>query len=119
MPVTLDLRLRIRIQGDIAMGPGKADLLEAIQATGSISAAARQLGMSYRRAWQLVEVMNRCFCEPLVTTTRGGAGRGGAAVTPPGLVALGRFRAMEAAALGALHRFIPPFEELLIQTEGH
>ena len=63
------------------MGPGKADLLEAIASEGSISAAGRALGMSYRRAWLLVDAMNRCWREPLVATTPGGAVKGGARLT--------------------------------------
>lgn len=95
------------------MGSGKATLLAAIHATGSISAAARQLEMSYRRAWQLVTSMNRCFRVPLVSTTRGGAARGGALVTAEGLLVLTHFRAMEAAALVVLREHLPPLEALL------
>ena len=94
----LNLRLRLCVGDEIAMGPGKADLLEAIRDTGSIAAAGRQMGMSYRRAWLLVDTMNRCFREPLVTTERGGAGRGGATLTPLGTEVLARYRALEAAA---------------------
>lgn len=94
----LDLRLRLYLGDEIALGPGKADLLEAIQAAGSIAAAGRAMGMSYRRAWLLVDTMNRCFNAPLVATERGGAGRGGAALTPLGVEALARYRALEAAA---------------------
>lgn len=97
----LDLRLRLYLGDEIALGPGKADLLEAIQAAGSIAAAGRSMGMSYRRAWLLVDTMNRCFREPLVATERGGAGRGGASLTPLGAEALARYRALEAAARGA------------------
>ena len=77
-------RLKLKVQlycgSEIAMGPGKAALLRAIGETGSISAAGRSLGMSYRRAWLLVDTMNRCFAEPLVETTAGA----GARVTPAG-----------------------------------
>lgn len=66
------------------MGPGKADLLDAIEATGSISAAARSMGMSYRRAWMLVDAMNRCFAQPLVETHPGGGQQAGAKVTELG-----------------------------------
>jgi molybdate transport system regulatory protein len=66
------------------MGPGKAELLDAIEATGSISAAARGMGMSYRRAWLLVDTMNRCFAEPLVETHPGGGKEAGAKVTEAG-----------------------------------
>ncbi len=76
------------------MGPGKADLLDAIRAQGSISGAARQLGMSYRRAWMLVDVMNRCWAEPLVSATPGA--RKGATVTPFGDAVLADYRRLEA-----------------------
>jgi molybdate transport system regulatory protein len=79
------------------MGPGKAAMLEAIAATGSISAAARALGMSYRRAWLLVDTMNRCFAEPLVETTAGA----GARVTEPGTAALADYRALVEQVQGA------------------
>ena len=99
----LNLRLRLCVGDEIAMGPGKADLLEAIRDTGSIAAAGRQMGMSYRRAWLLVDTMNRCFREPLVTTERGGAGRGGATLTLLGTEVLARYRALEADARGAVN----------------
>ncbi|MGE0152291.1 MAG: winged helix-turn-helix domain-containing protein [Reyranellaceae bacterium] len=94
----LDLRLRVYRGEDVAMGPGKADLLEAIAATGSISAAAKSLGMSYRRAWLLVETMNKCFRSPLVQAKTGGKRGGGAEVTKLGLEAVRHFRAMQNAA---------------------
>jgi molybdate transport system regulatory protein len=93
----LDLRLRIRTGDDIALGPGKADLLEAIAKTGSISQAARLLNMSYRRAWLLVETMNRCFKTPLVEAKTGGKAGGGAEITKLGLEALRHYRAMQTA----------------------
>src|SRR5437773_12473702 len=68
----VQFRLRITRGDDIAVGPGKVDLLEAIASTGSITAAARQLGMSYRRAWLLVDTMNGCFEEPGVAAEAGG-----------------------------------------------
>jgi len=71
-------------QGEIAMGPGKAELLDAIERTGSISAAAREMGMSYRRAWLLVDTMNRAFAEPLVETHPGGGKQAGASLTEAG-----------------------------------
>ncbi len=78
------------------MGPGKADLLDAIAAHGSISAAGRMLGMSYRRAWLLVDTMNRCWREPLVETSPGSAHGGGARVTAFGAEILDRYRALQA-----------------------
>lgn len=113
------LRLRVCLGEEIAMGPGKADLLEAIQETGSISAAARNLDMSYRRAWQLVAAMNRCFQHPLVITSRGGAGRGGAAITAAGRQALHCFRGLETAAMAAVQKKIASLEALLVQAEAH
>lgn len=75
---------RIYLGGEIALGPGKAELLRHISETGSISESARRMQMSYNRAWLLVRTMNRCFKEPLVTTTRGGNKRGGAQLTEAG-----------------------------------
>jgi len=76
------------------MGPGKADLLDAIAHEGSISAASRALGMSYRRAWVLVDTMNRCFAQPLVEARSGGGGKAGARLTPCGERALAAYRAL-------------------------
>lgn len=96
------------------MGPGKAELVERIAETGSISAAARGLGMSYRRAWQLVEALNRDFREPVVLTAIGGKRGGGARVTPFGTAVVTAFRQMEGKASAAIaadlkrfHRYIP------------
>ncbi len=80
------------------MGPGKADLLEAIHTTGSISAAGRRMGMSYKRAWDLMDTMNHRFKEPLVVTATGGSRGGGTQVTAFGLEVLRRYRNMEAKA---------------------
>lgn len=80
MPEPL-LRVRISHQGQIALGPGKIELLQAIAEQGSISAAAKQMKMSYRRAWELVDVMNRCFDAPVVLSMTGGQHGGGAQVT--------------------------------------
>jgi molybdate transport system regulatory protein len=96
--LTLGVRLRVVLQRDIAIGPGKADLLEAIGATGSISAAARRMGMSYKRAWLLVDTMNRCFRSPLVAAAKGGETGGGARLTALGEEVLRRYRAMERRA---------------------
>jgi molybdate transport system regulatory protein len=84
------------------MGPGKAELVERIAETGSISAAARGLGMSYRRAWQLVEALNRDFREPVVLTSIGGTRGGGAQVTPFGRKLAAEFRRMEDKASAAI-----------------
>ena len=89
--------LRIRIVfGEVWMlGPGKADLLERIRDTGSISAAGRTMSMSYKRAWSLVEGMNKAFREPLVESTRGGARGGGARLTEAGAVVLENYRKLQ------------------------
>lgn len=93
----LKVKVQIFCGDEIAMGPGKADLLEAIKAEGSISAAGRKLGMSYRRTWLLVDAMNRCWSEPLVGTAAGGSHGGGAQVTAMGESVLAHYRALQAA----------------------
>lgn len=92
------LRLRIYLDDRTWIGPGKADLLTLIDETGSISAAGRRMGMSYKRAWTLVEALNLMFGAPLVERMRGGAQGGGAALTPLGRDVLTRYRAIERAA---------------------
>lgn len=88
----LKIQARLMLDEEIAFGPGKAELLMAIQATGSISAAGKQLGMSYRRAWLLVDAMNRCFHQPLVETATGGNQGGGTRLTQLGLEILQRYQ---------------------------
>ncbi len=92
----LKLKLQLYCGEEIAMGPGKADLLEAIAREGSISAAGRAMGMSYRRAWLLVDTMNRCFRAPLVATRPGGGRTAGARLTAEGEAALAAYRALSA-----------------------
>ncbi|TMH90868.1 MAG: LysR family transcriptional regulator [Betaproteobacteria bacterium] len=108
-------KIRILIGAVVAIGPGKAALLAGIARTGSISAAAREMKMSYRRAWLLVEAMNSAFRRPLVETLTGGEGGGGARVTELGEEVLRRYRAMEFSAarsvapeLKRLSRLIAP-----------
>src|SRR5947207_1544961 len=86
-------KIRILIGAVVAIGPGRADLLGAIARTGSISAAAREMKMSYRRAWLLVDAMNVAFRRPLVETLTGGRSGGGARVTELGAEVLHRYRA--------------------------
>ena len=93
----LKLKAQLFCDGESAMGPGKADLLEAIMAEGSISGAGRKLGMSYRRTWLLVDAMNRCWAQPLVGTAAGGSHGGGAQVTALGESVLAQYRALQAA----------------------
>jgi molybdate transport system regulatory protein len=110
-------RLRILLGADIAIGPGKADLLDAVARTGSISAAAREMDMSYRRAWLLVDTMNRCFRSPLVDANKGGSGGGGARVTELGLEVLTRYRAMELKAAAAVAGEMRDFTRLLLEQD--
>ena len=91
----LKLKLQLMCGDEIAMGPGKADLLDAIIAHGSISAAAKAMGMSYRRAWLLVDAMNRCWTGPLVETVAGGSKERGARAAPLGQDVLQQYRAMQ------------------------
>ena len=99
------LKVQLYCGTEIAMGPGKADLLDAIGAHGSISAAARAMDMSYRRAWLLVDCMNRCWRQPLVQTAPGISHGGGAKITAFGADILTHYRALqdsiESAASGA------------------
>lgn len=106
-------QLRILLGSAIAIGPGKADLLEAIARTGSIAAAGRALGMSYRRAWLLVETMNRSFRAPLVGAAKGGKRGGGATLTRNGAEVLARYRSMETRAHRLLARDMARFAALL------
>jgi molybdate transport system regulatory protein len=99
---TIGARLRIVLGPDIAIGPGKADLLEGIRETGSIAGAGRRMGMSYKRAWYLVETMNRCFKRPLVEASKGGRAGGGARLTELGHEVLARYRRMEALTVEAV-----------------
>ncbi len=109
-------KFRIHFGDEIAIGPGKADLLEAIRDTGSISSAARRLKMSYKRAWNLTDTMNRCFREPLVDTATGGGGGGGAQLTPFGVKVLHRYRLMEKRTDTAIRKDLALFAALLADT---
>lgn len=98
------LKLQVACGDALAIGPGKADLLAAIGTAGSISGAARALGMSYRRAWLLVDEMNRCFDPPVVETLRGGGLERGARITETGLAVLDAYREMERDAAAHVDR---------------
>ena len=109
------LTLRVDFGPSGSIGPGKIRLLEAIQRTGSISQAGRALGMSYRRAWLLIDDMNQCFREPVVTTQSGGAQGGGAALTPFGQDLIETYRAIEAQAISATKARLRELEHALRQ----
>ena len=95
--------LRIALSESFYVGPGRADLMGLIAETGSISEAARRMGMSYKRAWSLVQALNDGFGAPLVETARGGREQG-ASLTPAGREVLERYRGMQAATRHAIAR---------------
>lgn len=92
------IRLTLTLNSGARLGPGKIELLESVKASGSISAAARSMGMDYKRAWLLIDSLNRAFKEPAVARVTGGPGGGGAVLTPFGEDLLARYRRLEAAA---------------------
>lgn len=111
-------RLRI-LSGDlIALGPGKVDLLESIEREGSISQAARERHLSYRRAWNMVDTMNRCFKESLVASVTGGKGGGGAKLTPAGKKVIKLYRKMEKKANIAIVMEWKALQKLLRRAAG-
>lgn len=108
--------IRLHLTDANAIGPGKANILEAIAETGSIAAAARQLNMSYRRAWRLVKALNSCFRKPLVETAKGGPQGGGAQLTATGRDVLKLYRNMEAQAARAITEMVQEFRKLLADS---
>jgi molybdate transport system regulatory protein len=112
-PLGATIRIRIAYGENIAIGQGKADLLEAIGRSGSISAAARELNMSYRKAWLLVDEMNQSFKSPVVVAAKGGPSGGGAQVTALGQEALTRFREIQAKASAAISADVKAFRKRL------
>lgn len=113
MNTTARFRLRLYQGEAIAVGPGKVALLEAIEQEGSISGAARVLGMSYRRAWLLVEQLNAALREPAVITATGGAGGGGASLSPTGRAVVAHYRGIEQVASKAAATDIKALQALL------
>ena len=112
------VRARFRVMtGDlIALGPGKVDLLESIGKEGSISQAAREKHLSYRRAWSMVNTMNQCFKEPLVVSITGGKGGGGAQLTDVGQKIIQLYRKMEKKAEDAARTEGKALQKLLLTT---
>jgi molybdate transport system regulatory protein len=114
-----DVQLHIRDgknRAEEAVGPGKVALLEAIIETGSITSAAKMLGMSYRRAWLLVDATNRCLISPAVQTNSGGMHGGGTEVTPIGLELIRRYRAIERQTKTAVDKRL---NSLLASVSAH
>jgi molybdate transport system regulatory protein len=112
-PAGRRLRHKVMVAGKPVFGPGKADLLAGIAETGSLTAAARRMGMSYMRAWRLVQEMHELYAKPLVELQRGGSEKGGAKLTPAGEKALSLYRQMEAEALAATEPAWKKFRKLL------
>lgn len=107
------ISLRVQLRADTLLGPGKADLLQGIRETGSIAAAGRRMGMSYKRAWYLIDTLNAGFHEPLVVAVKGGRSGGGAQLTPCGEAILEGYRRMEAATVAAVAGELEALTKLL------
>lgn len=112
------LRLRIDFSPSGSVGPGKIRLLEQIGDTGSISAAARALEMSYRRAWLLIDDLNQLFRDPVVSASAGGRKGGGAELTPFGRTLIGEYRAIEAEVQAAVSARLDRLQGETVGTEG-
>lgn len=116
--ITEGLRFRVVLGPGVALGPGKANLLEAIRDTQSIAAAAQRFGMSYKRGWSLIKELNAAFAQPLVDTEKGGSGGGGGArLTELGVYVLERYRQMEADAEAAIEAGIDDLRSHLAGSE--
>jgi molybdate transport system regulatory protein len=110
------LSIRIDFGPDLRVGPGKIELLEEIAALGSIAAGGRALHMSYRRAWELIEDLNKTFGKPVVESKSGGKKGGGATLTPLGLALISRYRAMERAAASATEAHLEALKREIART---
>lgn len=106
------LSLRIDLPSGARIGPGKVRLLELVAETGSISAAGREMGMSYRRAWMLINSLNEAVGTPVVETRKGGSAGGGTILTGAGRRVIDCYRAMEARAAGAVATELAELEAL-------
>ena len=114
----LKLSVRLMHGDEIALGPGKSELLSAIARTGSISSAGKSMNMSYRRAWMLVDVMNRCFKSPLVETAKGGSHGGGAWLTPLGKEVLSHYQVMDEASKQVATAYLKLFENMMAEWKS-
>lgn len=117
-PLDPKTRFRVQVKHAVAIGPGKADVLQAVADTGSLSEAGRRLGMSYQRVWSLVRAMNGDFIEPLVLTQRGGAAGGGAVLSETGARVLAIYRAIERDAERAVAHRLPQLLALIRPDAG-
>jgi len=111
-------RVQVLFGAVFPLGPGKAALIEAVGRTGSISGAAREMSMSYARAWKLINATNACFREPLVATSTGGPGGGGAHVTENGYEVLRRYRDIENKAVDAVRSEVEDLSGFLQEFPG-
>lgn len=125
-PAFCKVQVRFMLHDEIALGSGKIELLVAINETGSIAAAGRKMGMSYRRAWLLVETMNRCFMSPLVSSNKGGSHGGGAQLTELGQQVLTLYQELMAAIQQqtqdqqtALLKLLKPLETIDVLRVSH
>ena len=114
---SVKVKIQLVVNDRIALGPGKADLLEAIQEKGSISAAAVHMGMSYKRAWDLVNTMNKSFKQTVVATSIGGGKGGGAEITDFGSQVLVQYRVIEAKTTLALKAEMSDLLFMLVTNE--
>lgn len=112
------MRFRVHIKHAVAIGPGKADVLQGIAETGSMAETGRRMGMSYQRVWTLVRAMNTDFVEPLVHPQRGGAAGGGARLTPLGEQVLAVYRAIERDAQRAVAKRLPQLVQWIRPEAG-
>jgi molybdate transport system regulatory protein len=110
--------LRVTVEGEFYVGPGRADLMEMIAETGSISEAAKRMGMSYKRAWSIVQELNAGFGAPLVEAARGGAAQGGALLTDAGVEVLARYRHMEHVTREAIAGDVAALQRLKLDMAG-
>ena len=113
------IRLRIVFNDCGPLGPGKIDVLEAVARTGSISGAGRELGMSYRRCWLLIDAINHMFRQPSVIASAGGAQGGGAQLTPFGEQLVAAYRRVEAQTRAALKTEFAAFAAEIADTGEH
>ena len=117
-PLDEKTRFRVQIKHAVAIGPGKADVLQSVAETGSLAETGRRMGMSYQRVWSLVAAMNKDFVEPLVLKQRGGAAGGGARLTATGEKVLAVYRAIERDAQKAVSRRLPQLLGLIRADAG-